>query len=70
MGTRVPIATANSISDKFGALQLCDKSLAGISQLLTDLQQLSEDQEHADIVFLLDRDEDRVYAHKIILMSR
>lgn len=40
-----------------------DKSMAGVQQLLIDLQRLSEDQESADIVFIVDRDEERVYAH-------
>lgn len=47
-----------------------DKSMAGIQQLLIDMQRLSEDQENADIVFVVDRDEERVHAHKIILMAR
>lgn len=71
MGSRAPLPTApNALNDKFCNMQLCDKSLAGIKQLLADLQKLSEDQETADIVFLLDKEEERVYAHKIILMAR
>lgn len=60
MGTRVPSNTHN----------LCDKSLAGLPQLLDDLQRLSEDQDSADIVFLLGREEERVYAHRILLIAR
>lgn len=56
MGSRVPLTS------------LCDT--AGVPQLLDDLQKLLDDQESCDIVFLLGRDEDRVYAHKIILMAR
>lgn len=58
MGSRVPLT------------QLCDKTTAGVPQLLDDLQKLLEDQESCDIVFLIGRDEERVYAHKIILMAR
>lgn len=58
MGTRIPIPT------------VCDKAMAGLPQLLDDLQKLSEDQDSCDVVFLLGREEERVYAHKIILMAR
>lgn len=58
MGSRVPLTS------------LCDKTAAGVPQLLDDLQKLLDDQESCDIVFLLGRDEERVYAHKIILMAR
>ncbi|XP_066138937.1 serine-enriched protein isoform X3 [Euwallacea fornicatus] len=47
-----------------------DKALAGVPRLLDDLQRLSEDTDSADIVFLLGRDEERVYAHRVILMAR
>lgn len=47
-----------------------DKALAGLPQLLDDLQRLSEDQDSADVVFLVGRDEERIYAHRIILMAR
>uniref|UniRef100_A0A182U0F5 Probable small nuclear ribonucleoprotein E n=1 Tax=Anopheles melas TaxID=34690 RepID=A0A182U0F5_9DIPT len=49
---------------------ICDKVLAGLPQLLDDLQKLSEDQDTADIVFVLGTGEERVYAHRIILMAR
>uniref|UniRef100_A0A182W3T6 Probable small nuclear ribonucleoprotein E n=1 Tax=Anopheles minimus TaxID=112268 RepID=A0A182W3T6_9DIPT len=49
---------------------ICDKVLAGLPQLLDDLQKLSEDQDTADIVFVLGSGEERVYAHRIILMAR
>lgn len=65
-----PAATLQTATDKLGSLQLSEKSLAGVHQLLVDLQRLSEDHETADIVFLVDRDEDRIYAHKIILQAR
>lgn len=63
-------STLQTVSDKFGAVQLSEKSLAGVPQLLVDLQRLSEDQESADIIFIVDRDEERIYAHKIILQAR
>lgn len=65
-----PASTLQAVSDKIGGMQLSEKSLAGVSQLLVDLQRLSEDQESADIVFIVDRDEERIYAHRIILQAR
>lgn len=59
-----------NVSDKLGSFQLSEKSLAGVPQLLIDFQRLSEDHESADVIFLLDRDEERIYAHKIILQAR
>ncbi|KAJ8931232.1 hypothetical protein NQ314_015876 [Rhamnusium bicolor] len=46
-----------------------DKALAGVPRLLDDLQRLSEDSDSADIVFILGRDEERVFAHRVILMA-
>lgn len=47
-----------------------DKALAGVPRLLDDLKRLSEDTDSADIVFVLGRDEERVFAHRVILMAR
>lgn len=58
MSARVPVTT------------LCDQALVGLPQLLDDLQLLSEDHDTCDVVFLLGREEERVYSHKIILMAR
>jgi len=44
--------------------------IAGVPQLLDDFQKLIEDQESADVVFLLGREEERIYAHRLILMAR
>ncbi|KAL9704128.1 hypothetical protein quinque_007646 [Culex quinquefasciatus] len=49
---------------------ICDKVLAGLPQLLDDLQKLSEDQDTADVVFILGTSEERIFAHRIILMAR
>ena len=65
-----PAVPLQTVSDKLASLQLPEKSLAGVPQLLIDLQRLSEDHESADMVFLVDRDEERIYAHKIILQAR
>lgn len=70
MGTRVPATAASSLTDKMCSLQLCDKALARLQHLIYDLQRLLDDHDSADVVFLLDRDEERVPAHKIILMAR
>ncbi|XP_063363309.1 uncharacterized protein LOC134652082 [Cydia amplana] len=43
---------------------------AGLPGLLRDLQRLSEDQDSADIVFILGTSEEKVYAHRIILVAR
>ena len=61
MGTRVPPPTPTP---------LCDKAMSGIQQLIDDLQRLSEDQDSSDVVFLLGREEERVYAHRILMMAR
>lgn len=58
MGTRV------------AAAHFTDKTYAGVTQLLEDLQKLADDHESADIVFLIGREEVPVYAHRIILMTR
>ena len=44
--------------------------LAGVPRLLEDLARLSEDNDSADIVFLLGREETPVYGHRIILQAR
>lgn len=69
----VPVDTSSQsmLCDKIGGVQLgAEQSMAGVSQLLIDLQRLSEDHEMADIVFLVDRSEERIYAHKVILNVR
>lgn len=58
MGTRV------------ASVHFPDKNLAGVPQLLEDLQRLAEDHDSADILFLVGKDELPVYAHKIILKAR
>ncbi|XP_055318963.1 uncharacterized protein LOC129576898 [Sitodiplosis mosellana] len=65
-----PTSTLQTMADKLGSMQMSEKSLAGVPQLLVDLQRLSEDQETSDIVFIVDREEERIYAHKIILQAR
>lgn len=65
-----PAFSPNSLNDKLNMIQLCEKSFVGVPQLLIDFQRLSEDQETADTVFIVDRDEERIYAHKIILQAR
>lgn len=51
------------------SIDLNDKSLIGINQLINDLQKLSDDKESADIIFILDQNIE-IYAHKIILKTR
>lgn len=48
----------------------CNKVLAGVPQLLDDLHKLVDDQDTADVVFLLGREEEKIYAHRLILMAR
>lgn len=57
------------IQDKTNSIDLGDKSLIGVNQLLIDLQKLSEDKDSADVVFTLDQNVE-VFAHKIILKTR
>lgn len=42
----------------------------GVHKLLEDLLRLSEDHDSADVVFLIGKSEEKVYAHRIILMAR
>lgn len=63
MGTRIPPPCPMPL--------LCDnQTMAGLPQLIEDLQRLSEDQDSADVVFVCGREEERIYAHRIILMTR
>lgn len=63
MGTRVPPPCPTPL--------MCDgQSVAGLPQLIDDLQRLSEDQDSADVVFICGREEERIYAHRIIMMAR
>lgn len=62
MGSRVGGLNTTGLS--------ADKALAGVPRLLDDLQRLSEDTDSADIVFILGREEERVFAHRVILMAR
>lgn len=41
----------------------------GLEQLVQDMKRLSEDQESADVCFIMDDDE-RIFAHRLILGSR
>lgn len=64
MGTRVPPPCPLPIFS-------CDgPTMAGLPQLIDDLQRLSEDQDNADVVFICGREEERIFAHRIILMTR
>ncbi|XP_059226976.1 uncharacterized protein LOC131998550 [Stomoxys calcitrans] len=62
MGTRVPPPCPTSICDA--------QSATGLPQLIDDLQRLSEDQDSCDVVFICGREEERIYAHRIIMMTR
>lgn len=62
MGTRVPPPCPTPICD--------GPSVAGLPQLIDDLQRLSEDQDSSDVVFICGREEERIYAHRIIMMTR
>lgn len=65
-----PAFSPNALNDKLNMIQLCEKSFVGVPQLLIDLQRLSEDKDTADTMFIVDRDEERIYAHKFILQAR
>ena len=47
-----------------------DAVLAGVPRLLDDLQKLLETHDHADILFLVGREETAFYAHRLLLNSR
>lgn len=54
----------------FGTSLPADKAIAGVPRLLDDLERLSEDNDSADIVFILGREEERVFAHRVIMLAR
>ncbi|XP_068752362.1 serine-enriched protein-like [Montipora capricornis] len=47
-----------------------DKTCLNVEGLLSDLQNLIDDRETADVVFLIGRDEVSMYAHRLILVAR
>lgn len=47
-----------------------DAVLAGVPRLLDDLQKLLETHDHADILFLVGREEIAFYAHRLLLNAR
>ena len=47
-----------------------DAVLAGVPRLLDDLQKLLETHDHADILFLVGREETAFYAHRLLLNIR
>lgn len=47
-----------------------DAVLAGVPRLLDDLQKLLETHDHADILFLVGREETAFYAHRLLLNTR
>lgn len=69
-----PISFSWAMGSRVGGLGssglAADKALAGVPRLLDDLKRLSEDVDSADIVFILGREEERVFAHRVILMAR
>lgn len=73
--SRYPIGKKSRMGSRVGGLGTpaglpADKALAGVPRLLDDLERLSEDMDSADIVFILGREEERVFAHRVILMAR
>ena len=67
---KICICYSIAMGTRVAAAHFPDKNLAGVPQLLEDLQRLAEDHDSADIVFLVGREEVPVYAHRIILMAR
>lgn len=59
MGSRIPMCGTSF-----------DKTMAGVPYLLDAMQKLSEDHESCDVVFLVGHEDERVYAHNIILQAR
>ena len=47
-----------------------DAILAGVPRLLNDLQSLLDAHDHADILFLVGREETTFYAHRFFLNTR
>ncbi|PFX20726.1 BTB/POZ domain-containing protein 9 [Stylophora pistillata] len=52
------------------SFQATDKTWLGVEMLLSDLQNLIDDRDTADILFLIGREETAIYAHKLIMVTR
>lgn len=52
------------------AVQLNGENAPGVGQLVQDMKKLSEDQDMADVSFLVGPDDDRITAHRLILSAR
>lgn len=47
-----------------------EKGVSGVELLVQDLRKLCGDQEMADLCFLVGPEDDRIYAHRLILSAR
>lgn len=52
------------------SFQAKDKTWLGVDTLLRDFQHLIEDQDTADVLFLVGQGETAIYAHRLILLAR
>lgn len=52
------------------SFQAKDKTWLGVEALLSDLQNLIDDRDSADVLFLVGHDETAIYAHRLILVTR
>jgi len=52
------------------SFQAKDKTWLGVDALLRDFQTLIDDQDTADVLFLVGQGETAIYAHKLILAAR
>ena len=52
------------------SFQAKDKTWLGVDTLLRDFQHLIDDQDTADVLFLVGQGETAIYAHKLILVAR
>ena len=58
------------IESNMDSFQASEKTWLGVEVLLRDLQNLIDDHDSADVLFLVGKDEVAVYAHRLMLVAR
>lgn len=52
------------------SFQVKDKTWLGVEALLRDLQNLIDDHDSADVLFLVGKEEVKIHAHRLMLLAR
>lgn len=66
----VVLITRRPVYENMSGAAMNDAVLAGVPRLLDDLMKLLETHDHADILFLVGREETAFYAHRLVLNAR